>query len=95
MITRQRAVRTLYTVINCGIIDEELEMSLQDIANCIEDETYLGIHAWGMSDEEYMKLHTARRTDLPDYEDYMKECREIYGKYKFNDKDTGDRFSKE
>ena len=85
MITRQKAVRALYAVINCGIIDEDLEMSLQDIANCIEDETYLGIHAWGMSDEEYMKLHTAHRVD----------CREIYGKYKFNDKDTGDRFSKE
>ena len=66
-ITREEAVETLYEIINSGIISDDLESKLQDIANCIEDEDKehgLGIMAWGMNREEHGMLHTAYREDL-------------------------------
>jgi len=83
MITRQEAINVLYQIMNSGIIDEELEDALQEIANCIEDENYLKIHSWGMPCNEYIKLHTSKRTDLPDYAAFIKECEEIYKRYSF------------
>lgn len=37
-ITREEAITTLYDVINSGIISDELEGKLQDIASCIDNE---------------------------------------------------------
>lgn len=36
-ITREEAITTLYDVINSGIISDELEGKLQDIASCIDN----------------------------------------------------------
>ena len=38
--TREEAIKTLYKVINSGIIDMELEEELNEIANCIEDDSF-------------------------------------------------------
>ena len=90
MITRQEAVSVIYAIINSGIISEDLEDALQDIANCIEDEETLQIHSWGMPEDDYMTLHMTMRTDLPEYEEFMKKCEEIHQRYVFNDETTGD-----
>ena len=86
MITREFAIETLYSVINSGIISEDLEEKLQNIANCIEDEMNLSIHAWGMPDDDYCELHTCYKTDLPEYEQRMQNKEEICKRYSFNDK---------
>lgn len=85
MITRQEAVDTLYAMINSGILAEEIEDNLREIANIIEDEDKengLGIMAWGMDSEEHGMLHTAYRKDL--WTDELKEkMQKIYDKVKY------------
>ena len=84
MITRENAIDVLYEIVNSGILSEELEDDIQDIICCIEDEKDLGIHAWGMPDDEYSTLHTALRTDLPEYADFKMQQEEILDYYKFS-----------
>lgn len=50
-ITREEAVKTLYNIINSGIISDELEGKLQDIASCIDNEEQ-GLFTWGADDWE-------------------------------------------
>ena len=38
--TRQEAIIAIYTVINSGIIDMQLEAELTEVANCIEDDSF-------------------------------------------------------
>ena len=90
MITRQQAVSVIYEVVNSGILSDELEGNLQDVANCIEDEEMLQIHAWGMPDDDHSMLHTAFRTDLPVYDEMMKKCEEIQKRYRFHDETASD-----
>ena len=45
-ITRKEAIKTIYDIMNFGILSEELENALQDIANCIEHEND-GLFLWG------------------------------------------------
>ena len=44
-ITRKEVVKTIYDIMNSGILSEELENALQDIANCIEHEND-GLFLW-------------------------------------------------
>ena len=93
MITRAEAISVLYGIINGEYFEEELEgefaeefeNALTDIANCIEAEDTLGIHAWGMDDEEWVFLHTAFRTDLPDFADNIRKQNDIVKKYSFEE----------
>lgn len=85
MITRQEAVDTLYAMINSGILAEEIEDNLREIANIIEDEDKengLGIMAWEMDSEEYGMLHTAYREDLWT-DELKKKVQGIYDKVKY------------
>ena len=88
VITREAAIDRLYQLINSGVFEKDVEDDLQDIANCIEDEKQLRIHSWGMNADEYGKLHTAWRTDLPDYDSKAAEQERIVKKYRF--KEVGD-----
>ena len=78
-ITRKEAIKTIYDIMNSGILSEELENALQDIANCIEHEND-GLFLWG-ADDEVSDLFTARRKDLipPEWE---KHCKSLYDKQK-------------
>ena len=83
-ITREEAVHTLYAVINSGIISEELERKLQDIASCIDNEEQ-GLFTWG-ADNDVMDLFVAKREDLitPEWEQH---CNEIWEKYKIKEEE--------
>lgn len=85
MITRVDAIEAIYDIINSGIISDELEDELRDVANCIQAEANWGIHAWGMPDDEYLLLCTAKRTDLPEYEEFIKKQARIVDKYSFSE----------
>ena len=92
-ITRHEAVMTIYELINSCIISEELEESLQDIANCIEAEETHNIFLWG-ADYEVFDLFVAKmdpygsskkfqtEENIKQYESWMKHCKELYEKYK-------------
>ena len=80
-ITRDEALKVLYAIIDSGILNEELEGHLQEIANNIENEKY-GLHMWGADNEEYGFLTTAVREDLRD-EAYMEKGQRIWDKYSF------------
>ena len=88
MITREKAVKVLYDLINSGILSESIELDLQSIVNCIGAEYQLEIHAWGMPASDLAKLYTAHRTDLPDYEDFCRDCDRIRKEWAFSDKTT-------
>ena len=92
-ITRHEAVMTIYELINSCILSEELEESLQDIANCIEAEETHNIFLWG-ADSEATDLFSAvmdpytsskefqTEENIKRYEDWKKHCNELYEKYK-------------
>ena len=84
MPTRAQAIEVLYKLMNCGILDEDLEDRLQDIANCImaEDKEHdLGIDIWGTEDNDWVDLYVAKREDLitPEWEQH---CDAVYEKYR-------------
>lgn len=83
-ITREEAVTTLYDVIDSGIISDELEGKLQDIASCIDNEEW-GLFTWG-ADDDVMDLFVAKREDLitPEWEQH---CDEIYEKYRIREEE--------
>lgn len=80
-ITREEAIETLYDLLNSGILSEEIEDKIQDIADNIENERY-GLHMWGADEEEYAVLYTAKREDLITDEDRA-EGQRIWDKYTF------------
>lgn len=64
MPTRMEAVRVLYQLINSGILSDDLETDLQNIANCIEAEEKKEIFLWGAKDDDWLELYIGRREDL-------------------------------
>lgn len=64
MPTRMEAVRVLYQLINSGILSDDLETDLQNIANCIEAEEKKGVFLWGAKDDDWVELYIAQREDL-------------------------------
>ena len=80
-ITRDKAIETLYDLINSGILSEEIECDLQEIANNIENEKY-GLHLWGADNEEYAVLVTAVREDLIT-DEYIANGKRIWKKYSY------------
>ena len=64
MPTRIEAARVLYQLINSGILSDDLETDLQNIANCIEAEEKKEVFLWGAKDDDWTELYTARREDL-------------------------------
>lgn len=80
MPTRLQAVRKLYDLINSGILAEDLEQDLRDIANCIEAEENLGIFLWG-ADDDYIDLYIVKREDLIT-DEWLKHLDEVYEKYR-------------
>lgn len=80
-ITRDEAIFALYDLINSGILSEEIEGKLQDIANNIENEKY-GLHMWGADNDEYSYITVAVREDLQT-EEYIAEGERIWEKYSF------------
>ena len=95
MVTRDEAAEAIYEVINSGILDDDLEGRLEDIASCILREKD-GLHLWGADDKDVVELYTTVRSDLvtPEYEQHIDE---LYYHYKFDpseqeqeDFDSGD-----
>ena len=80
-ITRDQALETLYALINSGILSEDMENAIQEIANNVENEKY-GLHLWGADNDDYAFLVTAVRDDLRD-EAYMEKGQRIWDKYAF------------
>lgn len=81
-ISRKEAVETLYGIINSGIISEELDSKLTDIAQCIgheEDNLFL----WG-ADDEASDLFVLKREDLITPE-WIKHCEDLHEKYKIRE----------
>lgn len=86
MISRQEAVETLFDLINAGILSDEIEGKLGDIAKCIsaeDSENDLGLFLWG-ADMDFMDLYTAKREDLID-DAWNKHCDELYQKYRIKE----------
>lgn len=81
MISREEAIETLYEIIGSGIIAEEIEYRLQDIASCIEAEL-IGRHEWDADSHELSVLYTAKREDLVTDED-LAEYDRIHRKLTF------------
>lgn len=63
MISREEAIFCCYDLLNAGILSDEIEEKVQDIASCIEAEL-LGRHEWGVDSHELSTLYTAKRLDL-------------------------------
>ena len=82
MITREKAQERIYDVINSGIIDEDLETDLQEIAHCIEFEQFC-LHMWGADDMDVGTLVTSMRTDIPEYAEHVKKQQAIAAKHRF------------
>ena len=80
-ITREKAIETLYSLINSGILSVDVEDDLQEIANAINNERY-GLHMWGADDKEYDFLATSVRADLVT-DEYKAEGERIWNKYSF------------
>lgn len=59
MIERREAVQALREMNESGILSPVLESVLDDIAICIEAEEDLGIHIWGVDDEEFLPIMEA------------------------------------
>lgn len=81
MITREDAVATLNEVIASGILAEDIEDCLQDIASCIEAER-IGRHEWGVSRDKLGVLYSAVRQDLIT-EERMSEYDDIHKQLTF------------
>lgn len=79
-ITRNEAIDVLYCLINSGILDDELEAEIEEIACCIEKENE-GYHLWG-ADAEVGELFVARRQDQWT-DELVSHLREIHDKYSF------------
>ena len=80
-ITRDKALETLYALLDSGILAEDTEEALQEIANAIENEKY-GLHLWGADNKEYDYLVTAVKEEERT-EEYIKEGQRIWDKYSF------------
>ena len=89
MISREEAVEALYDIINSGIISNELEDTLEEIAQCIKDEEDLGIHAWDMPKDDEVRFHIAIRNDIPEYKENLEKCKELVEEWGFIDKKAG------
>ena len=84
VISRDEAIQVLYQVMNSGIISEDIEEELQDIANCIEGEKK-GLFLWG-ADDDHIDLFTARREDLID-DAWEQHLDELWEKYRIKEGD--------
>lgn len=81
MITRSEALEFLYTLIDYGVLNEEIEDTLAEVVSCISMEQN-GLHIWGADVDEISKISAAVRADLMT-DDYVKECQKICAKYRF------------
>lgn len=62
MISRSEAVNVLEEIIDADILNDRLQLQLENIKNCINEERYCR-HIWG-ANEDWIKLHVAYRSDL-------------------------------
>ena len=81
MPTRSEAITTLYSLINAGILSEEIEEDLAAIAGCIQAEEEQNMFLWGADPAEYDDIFVAKRIDLVD-DDWVKHQNSIYEKFK-------------
>ena len=81
MLTRDEAGAVIYQVINSGIISEDLEADLEEVANgilCEKD----GLHIWGADDKDIADLYTSVSSDFitPEFEAHVEK---LYDTYRF------------
>lgn len=82
MIERDDAVRLLYSVINSGIVHDDLANALEEVAQCIAAEND-GLHVWGVNSDDVAELYTSVRTDTDEYKAHCDLCDELYQRYHF------------
>lgn len=82
-ITREEAVGVLNRVSGSGILDDDLEDLLGEIATCISAEEELGIFLWG-ADDDAVDLFTMKRSDLIT-DEWVKHQQELYERYKIRE----------
>ena len=87
MITRKKAINTLYNLINSNILSKEIENDLQDIITCIEYEQ-MNLHLWNADDTDVETIITSKRTDLPEFQYFIKKQKEIIQKYRYTPSKT-------
>ena len=78
-IGRGEAVNTINKIINSGIISEELEQEMEQIATCINAEDD-GLFLWGAEDDGD-DLFVSLREDLVNI-DWVSHCNEVFEKYR-------------
>ena len=88
MISRERAVWLLHRLINANVFDVDTVNGLQEIANCIEHEEDMKIHAWGMPADEYHDLMISYPVNTPEYEKQCDKQRKIIKKYSFTQEES-------
>lgn len=82
MIDREHAIKTLYAMTESGLLNEELEEDLIDVANCIAAEED-GLHLWNADDHEVAELYTTVGGDEPFIREHEALCDKLYKKYRF------------
>ncbi|MCR5835973.1 MAG: hypothetical protein K6G88_05680 [Lachnospiraceae bacterium] len=99
MPTREKAVEILYEIINSGILDEELEVKIQDIASCIAAEDDNGIFIWGAEENDWIDLYVSKmdpyNSSVPyntdelkkEYDKWIEHCKSVYEKYKIKEEE--------
>lgn len=78
---REEAIGALYGLINSGILEKELENTLEELTIILESELD-GIHLWGRKYSDCDLIHTAMRSDLIT-DDVKKKIENQYHSVKF------------
>lgn len=82
-ITREEAVGVLHRASGSGILDDDLEDMLEEVATCISAEEEMGIFLWG-ADDDAIDLFVMKRSDLIT-DEWIKHQQELYERYKIRE----------
>lgn len=81
MMSREESMQVLCSLMNTGILSEDVELALNDIVICIQGEIN-GFHFWSGDDQDITDLNTAKRADTIT-DDWLQHCEKIANKYKY------------
>ena len=81
MVTRNYAIETLYSLINCGILADDICDDLNDIAVCINGECD-GLHLWGADKDDVRALYTSYSKNVLT-EEIKEKLTEVYKRLQF------------
>lgn len=81
MIERGNAIEFLLNMVNSGIMSDNINSALQDIANCIVGEED-GLHLWGAPDEDVATMYTEASEEALTKE-FKEKADKLYAEYRF------------